>query len=54
MIEDHGGPVGTPLVVLSGVNKHFGHLHVLKDIDLTVHRGEIGRASCRERVFSSV
>jgi glutamate transport system ATP-binding protein len=30
-----------PLVVLSGVNKHFGDLHVLKDIDLTVHRGEV-------------
>ena len=32
---------GEPLVVLSGVNKHFGDLHVLKDIDLTVHRGEV-------------
>ena len=30
-----------PLVVLSGVNKHFGALHVLKDIDLTVARGEV-------------
>ena len=30
-----------PLVVLSGVNKHFGALHVLKDIDLTVDRGEV-------------
>ena len=30
-----------PLVVLDGVNKHFGALHVLKDIDLTVHRGEV-------------
>ncbi|MEX2290405.1 MAG: amino acid ABC transporter ATP-binding protein [Mycobacteriales bacterium] len=30
-----------PLVVLSGVNKHFGDLHVLKDIDLTVDRGEV-------------
>ena len=28
-----------PLVVLSGVNKHFGDLHVLKDIDLTVGDG---------------
>jgi glutamate transport system ATP-binding protein len=27
--------------VLSGVNKHFGPLHVLKDIDLTVGRGEV-------------
>ncbi|MER5896237.1 amino acid ABC transporter ATP-binding protein [Streptomyces sp. NPDC001876] len=29
------------LVVLSHVNKHFGALHVLQDIDLTVHRGEV-------------
>jgi glutamate transport system ATP-binding protein len=33
--------VPDPLVVLSGVNKHFGALHVLKDIDLTVARGEV-------------
>jgi glutamate transport system ATP-binding protein len=32
---------GEPLVVLDKVNKHFGDLHVLKDIDLTVHRGEV-------------
>ncbi len=30
-----------PLVVLSGVNKHFGELHVLRDIDLAVDRGEV-------------
>ncbi|OIV36460.1 glutamate ABC transporter ATP-binding protein [Mangrovactinospora gilvigrisea] len=30
-----------PLVVLDGVNKHFGALHVLQDIDLTIHRGEV-------------
>ncbi|MFI0899251.1 amino acid ABC transporter ATP-binding protein [Streptomyces sp. NPDC020983] len=30
-----------PLIVLDGVNKHFGQLHVLKDIDLTVARGEV-------------
>ncbi len=30
-----------PLVVLADVNKHFGQLHVLKDIDLTVDRGEV-------------
>ncbi|MDX2564297.1 amino acid ABC transporter ATP-binding protein [Streptomyces sp. TX20-6-3] len=29
------------LVVLSGVNKHFGALHVLQDIDLTISRGEV-------------
>jgi glutamate transport system ATP-binding protein len=32
---------GAPLVVLEKVNKHFGPLHVLKDIDLTVHHGEV-------------
>ncbi|MCW2605317.1 MAG: amino acid transporter ATP-binding protein [Frankiales bacterium] len=31
----------TPLVVLEGVNKSFGDLHVLKDIDLEVGRGEV-------------
>ena len=30
-----------PLVVLEGVNKHFGTLHVLKDVDLVVGRGEV-------------
>jgi glutamate transport system ATP-binding protein len=30
-----------PLVVLRGVNKHFGELHVLKDIDLTIGKGEV-------------
>ncbi len=30
-----------PLVVLERVNKHFGALHVLRDIDLTVDRGEV-------------
>jgi glutamate transport system ATP-binding protein len=32
---------GEPLVVLEGVNKWFGALHVLRDIDLTVRRGEV-------------
>ncbi|MFI6510002.1 amino acid ABC transporter ATP-binding protein [Streptosporangium sp. NPDC050855] len=31
----------TPLVVLEGVNKHFGSLHVLRDINLTISRGEV-------------
>ena len=34
-------PLDDPLVVVSGVNKHFGALHVLKDVDLTVARGEV-------------
>lgn len=32
---------GTPLVLLENVNKYFGDLHVLKDINLTVGRGEV-------------
>lgn len=28
------------MIQLEGVNKHFGHLHVLKGIDLTVNSGE--------------
>ncbi|MGI8776944.1 MAG: amino acid ABC transporter ATP-binding protein [Acidimicrobiales bacterium] len=32
---------GAPLVVMDKVNKHFGDLHVLKDIDMTVHHGEV-------------
>ncbi|WP_353353277.1 amino acid ABC transporter ATP-binding protein [Intrasporangium sp. DVR] len=29
------------MVVVEGVNKHFGDLHVLKDIDLTVGKGDV-------------
>ncbi|MEU6405706.1 amino acid ABC transporter ATP-binding protein [Streptomyces sp. NPDC046985] len=29
------------LVVLKSVNKHFGALHVLQDVDLTISRGEV-------------
>ena len=32
---------GEPLVVLDHVDKHFGALHVLKDVNLTVRRGEV-------------
>ena len=32
---------GDPLVVVDHVNKHFGELHVLKDISTTVGRGEV-------------
>ena len=33
--------IGEPLVVLTGVDKYFGDLHVLQHIDLTVHKGEV-------------
>ncbi|MER8037762.1 amino acid ABC transporter ATP-binding protein [Streptomyces hydrogenans] len=32
---------GDALVVLRGVDKHFGTLHVLQSIDLTIRRGEV-------------
>ncbi len=38
MMETGGS---TPLVNLENVNKHFGALHVLKDINLCVDRGEV-------------
>ena len=43
MAEGTSSPpgLGEPLVVLSGVNKHFGDLHVLRDINLTVRKGEV-------------
>ena len=43
---DHDGArsdqlTGRPLVVLSDVNKHFGELHVLQNINLEVTAGEV-------------
>ena len=32
---------GEPLVVIDHVNKHFGELHVLKDVSTTIGRGEV-------------
>jgi glutamate transport system ATP-binding protein len=39
--ESIGAQQGQPLVVLDGVNKWFGELHVLKDINQTINRGEV-------------
>jgi glutamate transport system ATP-binding protein len=38
-METPGTP--SPLVVLEAVDKHFGDLHVLQDINLTVAKGEV-------------
>jgi glutamate transport system ATP-binding protein len=38
---EDAAPAGDDLVVLSNINKHFGALHVLQDIDLTIARGEV-------------
>jgi glutamate transport system ATP-binding protein len=40
-VTDVSRSTGEPLVRLSGVQKWFGDLHVLQDIDLTVDRGEV-------------
>jgi glutamate transport system ATP-binding protein len=44
MTETHGAAgqaTGEPLVVLDKVDKWFGDLHVLQDINLTIHKGEV-------------
>jgi glutamate transport system ATP-binding protein len=41
MTETPSTPARRPLVVLDKVNKHFGELHVLQEIDLTVGEGEV-------------
>ncbi|KRV51475.1 glutamate ABC transporter ATP-binding protein [Wenjunlia vitaminophila] len=39
--DKDSAPAADALVVLENVNKHFGPLHVLQDIDLTIARGEV-------------
>ncbi|MGP3925465.1 amino acid ABC transporter ATP-binding protein [Streptomyces sp. 8N616] len=39
--EDAVPGMESALVVMNKVNKHFGALHVLQDIDLTIARGEV-------------
>src|SRR6478735_3851532 len=38
---EHASDHREPMVVIEGVNKHFGDLHVLRDINLTVGKGEV-------------
>ena len=38
MADTH--PTNVPAVQISGMNKFYGHFHALKNIHLTVHRGE--------------
>jgi glutamate transport system ATP-binding protein len=40
-VTKDAAPAADDLVVLDNVNKHFGALHVLQDIDLTIARGEV-------------
>jgi glutamate transport system ATP-binding protein len=39
--DGHGAVAVAPLVEMVDVQKHFGPLHVLKDIDLTVDKAEV-------------
>ena len=40
-MSDSGTLTTTGLVALTDVNKHFGDLHVLKDINLSIGKGEV-------------
>ena len=40
-VTDSIATAGTPLVVMDKVNKHFGALHVLQDINLEIAEGEV-------------
>jgi glutamate transport system ATP-binding protein len=40
-MSDSGTLTKTGLVALTDVNKHFGELHVLKDINLSIAKGEV-------------
>jgi len=40
-LEKPRAAAATPLVVLEHVDKHYGSLHVLKDINLSINRGEV-------------
>ncbi|NBC34005.1 MAG: ATP-binding cassette domain-containing protein [Alphaproteobacteria bacterium] len=39
-LETDGAAPGEPIIVMQGVNKWFGDFQVLRDIDLSVERGE--------------
>ncbi len=45
LLPEDTGPlphrIGEPIVVMQDVQKHFGDLHVLKDINLEVSKGEV-------------
>ncbi|NIC05424.1 amino acid ABC transporter ATP-binding protein [Billgrantia bachuensis] len=41
MNRDNTPSDAAPIVQMEKVNKHFGELHVLKDIDLTIRPGEV-------------
>ena len=40
-IRTTDAPLAAPVIELKHIDKHFGTLHVLKDISLTVRKGEV-------------
>ena len=38
------------MIELKNVSKNYGKRQAVRDVSLTIGSGEIGRASCRERV----
>jgi glutamate transport system ATP-binding protein len=41
VVAGEPGEAQQPLIVLESVDKHFGPLHVLRSVDMQVHRGEV-------------
>ncbi|MCD7744555.1 MAG: amino acid ABC transporter ATP-binding protein [Lachnospiraceae bacterium] len=39
--KEHSQPEAVPVIELKHIEKHFGELHVLKDINLSVKKGEV-------------
>ena len=39
-LREENAPMSEPIIRIEGMNKWFGQFHVLRDIDLTVNRGE--------------
>ncbi len=40
-VVNESAPNGTPMISMKDVDKHFGELHVLKDINIDVGRGQV-------------
>jgi polar amino acid transport system ATP-binding protein len=40
-VEQNVSPVSDPIVVSHGVDKHYGNFHALKEVDLSIERGEV-------------
>ena len=41
MTADDGQPVASPLLEMRSVNAHYGAVHALRDVNLSIHEGEL-------------